>query len=299
MARVFGLIAVLLLVPAPVLGQQTKSTKPIPGTTEEYAKIKNQGEVIGKLSNLDFAGSNNKSFSLDVPYLYNVAKNSKVARYTPTGSGARVTNYQSQLASLQRQFEQALAVKNPLQREQRLAQVTLRMQQLQAQMAAQQARLEQQMLTQAARVFGNASRNAPGVALGYKQFDMETIDKVVIRRANPPFEYDNKGNVKTHTKEELDRLRGKDKTLPGYEASALDLQAGQTIKVFLVRNPVKKAQKKDEDADEDDGPAAKGKKKAGDGLLNRDLPQVRMILIMAEATDADRGQDKTKKKRAQ
>jgi hypothetical protein len=166
-------------------------------------------------------------------------------------------------------------------------------------------------LTQSARIFGNAARNAPQVAVGYKEFDMEAIEKIVVRRSSPPFEYDNKGNVKIRTKEELDRLRGKDKTLPGYEASFLDLQAGQTIKVYLVKNPAKKVKKEDKDADDPEKkPAAKDdkkkddkkkddKKKDANGVLSRDLPQVRMILILAEAADADSGQDQAKKKRAQ
>jgi hypothetical protein len=299
MARVFGLIVLLLLAPTVVFGQRTKSSKPVLGTTQEYAQIKSQGEVIGTLANLDTAGSSNKSFSLDLPYLYVVAKNASGAFNPATGAGGtRATNYQSQLASLQRQYQQAMAVKNPAQREQRLAQIAGRMQQLQAQIMAQQARLEQVMLAQSARIFGNAARNAPSVAVGYKEFDMEAIEKTVVRRSHPPFEYDDKGYVKRQSKEELDRLRGKDKTLPGYEASFLDLQAGQTIKVYLVKNPAKKVKKENKDADDpDEKPAGKNKKDAG--VLSRDLPQVRMILILAEAPDADSGKDQAKKKRAQ
>jgi hypothetical protein len=305
MARMLSVFVLLLLSPTLVFGQRTKSIKPIPGTTQEYTQLKSQGEVVGTLANLDTAGSSNKSFALDLPYLYAVAKNTPGGFAPGAGTrSARPTNYQSQLATLQRQYQQAMNVKNPVQREQKLAQIMARMQQVQAQMVVQQARLEQQMLAQAARIFGNAARNAPQVAVGYKEFDMEAIEKIVVRRSNPPFEYDNKGNIKTWTKEELDRLRGKDKTLPGYEASFLDLQAGQTIKVYLVKNPAKKVKKEDNADDPDKKPAAKDDrddkdKKDPNGVLSRDLPQVRMILILAEAPDADSGQDQTKKKRAQ
>jgi hypothetical protein len=297
MARILGLIVLLLLVsPTIVVAQRTKSAKPIPGTTQEYAQIKNQGEVIGALASIDTAGSSNRAFTLHLPYVYMVAKKTTTTTPVPAVRVTRPTNPQSQLAALQRQYQQALTTKNPVQREQKLAQIMMRIQQLQVQMAAQQARLEQQMLAQAARIFGNAVKNAPQAAVGYKEFDMEAVDKIVVRRSQPALEYDNKGNIKVLTKEELNRLRGKDRTLPGYEASFLDLQAGQTVKVYLAKNTAKKAKKEEDDADDPDQNPAANKK---DAVLNRDLPQVRMILILAEAPDADTGQDQTKKKRGQ
>jgi hypothetical protein len=66
--------------------------------------------------------------------------------------------------------------------------------------------------------------NVAATTVAYKQYDMEGINKLVVRRLNLPLEYDNKGYPKKYSKEDLDRLKGKDKTLPGYEAGLLDLQ---------------------------------------------------------------------------
>jgi len=292
MSRLLGFLFILMLAPTLVCGQRTKSVKPVPGTPQEYALLKNQNDIIGKLVNVDTASSGNKTFSLDIAYQYAVAKSTGSGTVNPiTGRVGRQTNYQSQLAALQLQYQQAMNITKPAQRQKRLAQIAARMAQLQAQIGGQQAQLDQLMLAQAARVFGNVAKSAPSIAVGLKEFDMEAIDKAVVRRQNPPVEYDSKGNLKKYSRDELDRLRGKDKTLPGYEATFLDLQNGQFVKAYLSKSqPAKKEKKDDKNADppEDAAKPDKAKKPALNTTV--DLPQVRLILILSDPNEGD-GQD--------
>jgi hypothetical protein len=294
MARLIGCPVLFLLAPALILGQNPrKSAKPIPATPAERAQLGTLSEVLGKLARVDTASSGNKTLALDVLYHYLIPKKTSTAGANPPSGlrPGRHTNFQSQLAGLQQQYRQALNTKNPATREQRLARIMMRMQQLQAQMVMQQLQLQQQMIAQANRAFGRMVKNAPAIGTGYKEFNMEAVENVVVRRLNPPTEYDNKGNLKTYSKDELERLRGKDKTLPGYEASLPDLRNGQMVKVYFSQAKTAKKEKKDDknanDPENDDAPAAGKDKKAANAPAPAALPPVRMILILVEPTERD------------
>ena len=83
----------------------------------------------------------------------------------------------------------------------------------------------------------------------YKEVDFHAADGVKVRTLNPPTKFDDKGNPKVYTKEELKELKGKDADLPGYEAKAEDLKVNDTVKVTLARP---KPAKKDDDAKDAD-----------------------------------------------
>ena len=108
-----------------------------------------------------------------------------------------------------------------------------------------------------------------------KEIDFHTADGVKVRTMNLPVEYDDKGNPKQYTKEELKTLKGKDSDLPGYESTLDSLKVGDTVKVTLA------APKADKDADpKTDADAKKSN-------------AVTMIVITAEATgDASKGKKK-------
>jgi hypothetical protein len=263
MSRTLGIGLLLLASPTFALGQNrpSKKNKTIPATSQEYAQIKTLSAIVGRLGSVDTSGSGGTTITLEVPY-----------QAPATGpEAARKQGYQAQLNALQRQYQAALQMRNPMYRSQRLAQLATKMQQVQAQ------------------------GNAAATTLAFKQFDMEGIDKLVIRRLNLPFEYDNKGYPKKYSKEDLDRLKGKDKTLPGYEAGLLDLQNGQTVHVYLAKSqPAKK-----DAADPEQKPAKKdGKDKQGaDNSV--DLPQVRMIVILADPPDGAANQNPPAPKKKQ
>jgi hypothetical protein len=68
----------------------------------------------------------------------------------------------------------------------------------------------------------------------YKDVDvrLRAADNMQVRWANPPPDYDEKGNLKKYTKEELKALRGTE-GLPGYKGDRDVLQQGQYVRVYL------------------------------------------------------------------
>jgi hypothetical protein len=118
-----------------------------------------------------------------------------------------------------------------------------------------------------------------------KDVDFQAGEVVKVRTMVLPEQFDEKGNVKKPTKAELAALKGKDKTLPGYESSLDKLEAGQRVTVTLA--PYKK---KAAPADN-----AKDKDKDNDNVKDKDdkdntdkKMQVKMIVIMEEADGPDK-----------
>lgn len=107
-----------------------------------------------------------------------------------------------------------------------------------------------------------------------KNVDFQTADGVKVRNMNPPMQFDDKGKPKKYTQRELDALKGKDKNLPGYEATLDSLKVGDAVKVTLA---APKSDKKD--ADKDSDPKAGTTAKTGN--------QVTLIVILAEPAQDD------------
>jgi hypothetical protein len=84
-----------------------------------------------------------------------------------------------------------------------------------------------------------------------------------VRTISPPEEFDDKGNIKKHTKEELLPLKGdtpEEKKLPGYKSDISEVQVGDLVRVALSVHRTKaragtgkKAQDPDADAAGPDG----------------------------------------------
>jgi hypothetical protein len=64
--------------------------------------------------------------------------------------------------------------------------------------------------------------------------EIETIDEVKVRVANPPPKFDEKGNIVKYTQKELDELKGPDKKAPGFPGEFSDLRANQVVVVTMV-----------------------------------------------------------------
>src|SRR5262249_43642769 len=252
------------------------------------AQLKKASDAVGKLANVD-QGSGAKSFTLDIQYFYPAPGNYNGNLYQRNpGGGYRLlngaaANYQSQLNNLLAKQQQYL--QNPKKNQQKLLQIAGQIQNLQARLLMQQM---QQLMTMN-RLFNQGAGGNVKMASAFKEFTMETIDNFLVRRLNPPFEYDDKGNIKQFTKEELEKMKGKDKNLVGYEAKPEDLQAGQVVRVYLAK-PKAKPKDKDEPKEEDKD------KKPED--LPADPPEVRMMGILADAAAnaPDNPQPKRKKK---
>jgi hypothetical protein len=142
-----------------------------------------------------------------------------------------LANYQRNLATQQ---QRAMMIRNPLQRQQALAQAM--------------------------------NQRPPGNLVQTKKMDVDlrANDDIKVRSLQPPIDYDDKGNVKKYTKKELAELKGPDKSLPGYTRDYESLQSNQYVKVYLAKEkpgakkkaakkPKKGKKEKKEDADDDDG----------------------------------------------
>ena len=68
-----------------------------------------------------------------------------------------------------------------------------------------------------------------------------------IRTKTPLQVYDDKGNIKKYSPEELKTLKGSNPALPGYEVKLDELTPGAVIEVTLNKSPGNKDDKKDDD----------------------------------------------------
>ena len=68
-----------------------------------------------------------------------------------------------------------------------------------------------------------------------------------IRTKTPLQVYDDKGNIKKYSPEELKTLKGNNPNLPGYEVKIDELTPGAVVEVTLNKSPGNKDDKKDDD----------------------------------------------------
>jgi hypothetical protein len=111
----------------------------------------------------------------------------------------------------------------------------------------------------------------------YKEVDFHAGDDVKVRTMILPVQFDDKGNPKQYSPDELKALKGKDKDLPGYEAKLSDLKVGDQVKVTLA--PPKPDKKDGDNADPKSDPNVKP------------ANEVTMIVILSEPT-SDGGKKK-------
>ncbi|MCI0461345.1 MAG: hypothetical protein L0Z62_30725 [Gemmataceae bacterium] len=250
------LLAVCLLLPSPASGQKKGAKKkdkaPVEVATEQdYVQLRQMKEISGKLTTLDPTA---RTMTLVYEYQTYEAAPPKAGK-NPNAQMQKILRQQQQLM---REYQEILRSRSPLQQQQRMQQWQFRAQKLQAQMA--QLGLGKQTLFQPVKHF--------------KEFEFDLADEVRVARVKLEVEYDDKGNVKEHTPEELKKRR--DKELPGYTAKFEEVLPGQTLKLYLGKPKAATTPKKDEKgAGEEKGLGVTG---------NR--PLVRAILIQAEVDPA-------------
>jgi hypothetical protein len=113
-----------------------------------------------------------------------------------------------------------------------------------------------------------------------KDVEVQAIDDVVVRMAQPKADFDDKGKPKKYTKEELKEAKGEGALakLPGYKAEFGDVQTEQVIQITIVR-------KKGAPTPKPKVTPKKGKGKDADDvdvLAEDTTPQVSMIMILAQ-----------------
>lgn len=235
----------VLAFPGPVAGQKKKMKKDDDverGTPQEYAQLRQLSQVAGKLA---FAEAGSKVLALRIEY--DTLEPRDPDELQPN------RNPQSPVQSLLRQQYRVLRTTNPIQRQREM----------------------QRLLLQAQRMKLRAAPGGPNspfrLVKKSKEYEFEVKDRASVRRLTLPVDYDDKGFLKTYSKEELAKLRGTNPQVPGYAAKYEDLQAGQTVVLYLA--PAAKADKKSKE------------EKGEEGVGNVLRPVVRMIVIQSEAPD--------------
>jgi len=235
MRRWFGLglfltTLAVLVVPATGAPKDKKGNAPAAEPTD--ADTLPPGNFTGKLKTTP--GSDG-SFVLGVEYQHAELKNPKQA-IKPTTNPA-LTNLmrdQTRIAQLQQQIATA---RTPQQAMQHMNQLQQAMQQFQLHQA------------QAALNPGGkgAQQNPYVIKTETKDIQFWSAEDVKVRFKDPPSAFDEKGNIKKYTAEELKELKGPDKNLVGYEGSVDKLAIGMEVKVTTVKAKAKPAPKKDAD----------------------------------------------------
>jgi hypothetical protein len=101
---------------------------------------------------------------------------------------------------------------------------------------AQQARrLAQQIQKQRQQVLRQLQGKGGGIKINTVTYniDFQAAPDMVIRSLKPPQVFDDKGNLKTYTPEELRKLKGANPKLPGYDAELTNLEPGMLVQVTL------------------------------------------------------------------
>lgn len=233
-------------------GKMAKSG--VKADADDYAKIVNVKELTGTVVGADEKGV---TFRTEMQHL-EPNPNYKPGAY-PKGGG---TDLQRRYNEILRDQAEIARAKTARERQRRLMELRRDMEALQTAMMKAAAK--------AGKDAGKMPANGPFRVVTEKlDFDLAMEEKVVVRWNNPPFEYDDKGNPKVYTKEELQKLKGSDTKLPGYAGKLEDLMFGTSVKVFLTPPPKDSAKKE--------------KEKLLDEVEGGPRPSVRMVLILEEA----------------
>jgi len=85
------------------------------------------------------------------------------------------------------------------------------------------------------------------VATEWVEVEIPIKETTKIRTKTPLQVYDDKGNIKKYSPEELKTLKGSNPALPGYEVKLDELTPGAVVEVTLNKSPGNKDDKKDDD----------------------------------------------------
>jgi hypothetical protein len=151
-------------------------------------------------------------------------------KYVEANAGAEVALLRDQQELLLRQ-RQIMMTRNPVWRQQAMI-----------------------ALVQEAQRMQQDKQNLFRVKQIEKDVEIQPADEMRIRSLHPPVAFDEKGNPKKYTAQELKEMRG-DGKLPGYAAELTGLQDGQVVTVHLARKKDAAKPKDPKDKDKKDPPA--------------------------------------------
>jgi hypothetical protein len=231
------LVLSLALLPQLALGQGKKGTANLqPTTPEDYTALSRMSQVFGKVVSFDPVGGTlllRVEYQVPDPNYKPKApvNNIKPPRFNPNQGRPKNNN----------NFRPNKNNRNKPNNQQS-AQAMRQYQQKMMQMQKQQMQYYQKMMQQMAK---NQQAN-PGVKLITlaKEFHLPLAKEPLVARYTMTGEYDEKGNFKEPTPEELKKL--KHPKLPGYLAKLTEVLPGQQINLYLGKaDPKQQAAKVD------------------------------------------------------
>jgi hypothetical protein len=111
-----------------------------------------------------------------------------------------------------------------------------------------------------------------------------------VRTVDPPAGFDEKGNIKKHTKEELEKLKGdtpEEKKLAGYKSDFSELKVGDMVQVALSVYKTNAPRKAAPGAKKDDKDAVKDEKPAELDKVGKDGRWVVATQVIGKVTSID------------
>lgn len=187
-----------------------------------------------------------------------------------------------QLIHLQQQLNRSAHHHHAVHNMMQMRQAFMQMQMNQQRAMQTMARIQQQQLQQELKLLQQeikAIQNMYQVVKVTHDFVFQADENVKVRMKDVPEQFDEKGNIKKYTREELAALKGKDKNLVGYESSVEALKPGQIVLVTLRAHHNSKSSKMDSLA------ASKNDNKDKEKDSNRSLEhkmQVKMLVILKD-----------------
>jgi hypothetical protein len=221
-----------------VLTMSAQAQKKAPNKSEaplEAAKVLKPGNFVGKLGNV-----NSSTFVLRLEFDHLDLK--------PGASKQR--NQTTQYQNLLREYSRLT------QARQKLANARTPQEQMNALRSMQQ--ISAQIQRSISQQLGAAGLSGSPYVLkkDYRDLEVELAPNVSVRTNFLPFAYDDMGNPKKYTPEEIKELKGPNPSIPGYKSGLNALKPGQGVKVTLTlvkekTEPVaeKKVDKEKKDAD--------------------------------------------------
>ena len=206
-------------------------------------KIVQKGQAVGTVGNLS---ETDGKFTLQM----------KIKYLEPNVQAQQ--NYVRDIQNLMNRQANLVTIRNPVQRQQEMIKI-----------------MQDAQKIQGGNFFSVKERD--------QHIDVELADDGIVRLANPPAVFDDKGNLKKLTADELKEMKGPDTLLPGFPAERDALRNGQTVMVVVgtkTGGPMKPEDKKEVDKkpEDDKKPDPADKKKPAGPMPTKAI----MILILAE-----------------
>jgi hypothetical protein len=229
-------------------------------TEQDYTALANYSGVTGKIMSLS---PSNTSMTLRVEYqVMELKDNAKPPKFQPPPNFGKGSLTQGQI---QNRLNKIQMMKNPIQQQQQLINL---LNQIQNDMQRQQI-LQIQWVQKQMQQMAN---NYKSVTYA-KEFDLNIVAQARVAKKSLGMEYDDKGNIKEYTPEELKKLRDTVYT-DFFKSKMEEVTPGLTVYVVLAKPKPDKAKPKPDDKDKGQGegdPKDKDKDKAKPGIDINDI----------------------------